>query len=86
ARRTEGLGFPGKTQVSNRIGDIFSSLDSTNAAPTPFLRRYLEEVEPEFRARMDEMNKFLRDTVPQWNQKLQGWNMPTLTTRKPIDF
>jgi photosystem II stability/assembly factor-like uncharacterized protein len=86
ARRTEGLGLPGKTQVSNRIGDIFSSLDSTNAAPTPFLRRYLEEVEPEFRARMDEMNKFIRDTVPQWNQKLQGWNMPTLTTRKPIDF
>jgi photosystem II stability/assembly factor-like uncharacterized protein len=86
ARRTDSLGFPGRSQVTNRIGDIFSNADSTNAAPTPFVRQYLQEVEPEYRTRMEEVNKFIRDTLPQWNQKLGGWNMPTLSTRKGISY
>jgi type IV secretory pathway TrbD component len=86
ARRTEGLGFPGTAQVSNRLGDIFGTVDATNAAPTPFVRNYLQELEPTFRARLDEANKFIRDTVPGWNEKLKAWNMPTLTTRKPVEF
>jgi D-alanyl-D-alanine dipeptidase len=24
--------------------------------------------------------------VPQWNEKLRAWNLPTLTTRKPVDL
>jgi hypothetical protein len=32
------------------------------------------------------VNKFLRETLPQWNEKLRSWNAPTLTTRKPFDF
>jgi hypothetical protein len=34
---------------------------------------------------MEEVNKFLRDTLPQWNEKLRGWNAPTLTTMKPLE-
>ena len=86
ARRSDGLGFPGRSQISNRLGDIFGALDAANAAPTPFVRGYLTEVEPLFRTRMAEVNKFISDTVPQWNERLRTWNMPTLTTRKPIDF
>lgn len=86
ARPTDGLGLGGKSQISNRLGDIFSSIDGANAAPTPYVRKYLEEVEPEYRVRMGEVNKFIAESVPQWNEKLRGWNMPTLTTRKPIEF
>ena len=86
ARRSEGLGFPGKSQVTNRIGDLFFALDGTNAAPTPYQLQYFEEIQPEFRERMAEANRFLKDTVPQWNEKLRAWNVPTLTTRNPIDF
>ncbi len=86
ARSTEGLGFPGKSQISNRLGDIFGSIDGPNAAPTIFVRRYLEEVDPDYRSRMTEVNKFISETVPQWNERLKTWNMPTLTTRKPIEF
>jgi photosystem II stability/assembly factor-like uncharacterized protein len=85
-RRSEGLGFPGKSQVTNRIGDLFFSLDGTNAAPTPYQRQYFQEIQPEFRERMAEGNRFIKDTVPLWNEKLRGWNMPTLTTRNPIEF
>jgi photosystem II stability/assembly factor-like uncharacterized protein len=86
ARRSEGLGLPGKTQISNRVGDIFFALDGTNAAPTPYQLQYYQEIQPEFRERMGEANRFINDTVPQWNEKLRVWNLPTLTTRKPVDF
>ncbi|MDQ2976570.1 MAG: hypothetical protein M3R69_14325 [Acidobacteriota bacterium] len=86
ARRSEGLGLPGKTQISNRVGDIFFALDGTNAAPTPYQLQYFQEIQPEFRERMGEANRFINDTVPQWNEKLRAWNLPTLTTRKPVDF
>jgi hypothetical protein len=86
ARRSEGLGLGGKSQVSDRIGDLFFSIDSTNAAPTQYQRNYFAEVEPQFRERMAEINKFISETVPEWNEKLSGWNAPTLTTRKPVEF
>jgi photosystem II stability/assembly factor-like uncharacterized protein len=86
ARRTEGLGLAGKSQVVNRIGDIFFAMDGTNAAPTSYQRQYFQEIQPEFRDRMAEVNRFIKDTVPQWNEKLRAWNMPTLTTRSPIEF
>ena len=86
ARRSEGLGIPGKSRVSDRVGDLFFSIDGTNAAPTSGQRKYFAEIEPEFRERMAEINKFISETIPQWNEKLKGWNAPTLTTRKPVDF
>lgn len=86
ARRSDGLGLPGKTQVSNRVGDIFFGLDGTNAAPTPYQLQYFQEIQPEFRERMGEVNRFIKDTVPQWNEKLRAWNLPTLTTRLPVEF
>ncbi|HEV7395987.1 MAG TPA: hypothetical protein VGN86_05715, partial [Pyrinomonadaceae bacterium] len=86
ARRTEGLGFPGKSQVVNKIGDLFFGIDSTNAAPTLYQRQYFQEIQPEYAERMAEVNKFINNTVPQWNEKLRVWNLPTLTTRKPVEF
>lgn len=85
AARNEGLGFPGKAQVVDDIGNLFFSLD-TNFGPTRGQRRYFGEIQPVYRARMEEVNKFLRETLPQWNEKLRGWNAPTLTTRKPFEF
>ena len=85
-RRTEGLGFPGKGQVVNQIGDLFFGLDATNAAPTPYQRQYFEEIQPAYRDRMGEVNRFIKDTLPHWNEKLRGWNAPTLTTRIPFEI
>ena len=84
--RREGLGFPGKARVADSIGGLFFALDSANAAPTPYQRQYFEELQPEFRARMEEVNKFTSEAVPQWNEKLRAWSAPTLTTRKAVQF
>ncbi len=85
ASRDEGLGFPGKAQVADDIGQLFFTLD-TNFGPTRGQREYFGEIQPAYRTRMGEVNKFLGETLPQWNEKLRGWNAPTLTTRKPFDF
>ncbi|HJP90807.1 MAG TPA: hypothetical protein VJ875_02560 [Pyrinomonadaceae bacterium] len=83
ASRDEGLGFPGRSQVVDDIGNLFYSLD-TNFGPTAGQRQYFAEIQPVYRARVEEVNKFLSETLPQWNEKLRAWNAPTLTTRKPF--
>jgi hypothetical protein len=85
ASRSEGLGFAGRDQVADDIGSLFFALD-TNFGPTVGQRQFFDEIQPAYRTRMEEVNKFLRDTLPQWNQKLSGWNAPTLTTRKPFEL
>jgi len=85
AARTEGLGFAGRSQVADDIGGLFFSLDA-NFGPTTGQRQYFAEIQPVYRTRAEEVNKFLRETLPQWNDKLRAWNAPTLTTRKPIEF
>jgi hypothetical protein len=85
-RRGDGLGLPGKSQVVNDIGDIFFGLDATNAAPTLAQRQYFAEIQPEYAERMGEVNTFINNTVPKWNEKLRAWNLPTLTTRKPLEL
>ncbi|HEV7798690.1 MAG TPA: hypothetical protein VGO73_11065 [Pyrinomonadaceae bacterium] len=86
ARRGEGLGLAGKSQVVNKIGELFFGIDATNAAPTLYQRQYFQEIQPEYSERMAEVNRFINVTVPQWNEKLRNWNLPTLTTRKPVEF
>jgi hypothetical protein len=81
--RNEGLGLGGKSQVIDDIGGLFFNLD-TNFGPTAGQRQYFAEIQPVYRARVDEVNKFLTGTLPQWNEKLRAWNAPTLTTRKPF--
>jgi len=83
--RDDGLGFAGRSGVADDIGQLYFSLD-TNFGPTRGQRDYFGEIQPAYRAGMGDVNKFLRETLPQWNEKLRGWNAPTLTTRKPFDF
>jgi hypothetical protein len=85
AARNEGLGFAGRAQVTDDIGNLFFTLD-TNFGPTLGQRQYFGEIQPVYRTRVEEVNKFLRETLPKWNEKLLGWNAPTLTTRKPLEF
>ena len=83
--RNEGLGFAGKDQVADDIGNLYFTLD-TNFGPTLGQKQYFAEIQPMYRTRVEEVNKFLRETLPAWNDKLKAWNAPTLTTRKPFDY
>ena len=84
AARNEGLGFAGRDQVIDDISTLFIYLDN-NFGPNLGQKQYFGEIQPAYRARVDEVNKFLRETLPQWNDKLRAWGAPTLTTRKPLE-
>ncbi|MDQ2855812.1 MAG: hypothetical protein M3R68_05750, partial [Acidobacteriota bacterium] len=82
----QGLGLAGGSRVTDKLGGLFGAVDGFNGAPNAAQSQYFKELEPEFRARMTETNKFISETIPQWNDKLRSWNAPTLTTRKPVEF
>jgi hypothetical protein len=82
----QGLGLPGGSRVTDKLGGLFGAIDGFNGTPTVAQREYFKELEPEFRARMTETNKFISETIPQWNDKLRSWNAPTVTTHKPVEF
>ncbi len=85
AREGGGLGFSGRAQLIDRLGNLFFTIEGANAAPTPAQRVFLDEVQTEFRQKLDETNRFLRETVPQMNETLRKFNAPQLIPGKPIE-
>jgi len=81
-----GLGFEGRAQLVDKIGGLFFTVDGTNAAPTPAQREQHAELRKEFDARLAEVNRFLRESVPPLNELLRRFDAPTLMTGKPIEI
>jgi 5'-deoxynucleotidase YfbR-like HD superfamily hydrolase len=81
-----GLGFAGRSQLVDRIGGLFFTIDATNAAPTPAQREFYGELQTEFQEKMAEVNKFFTQNVSQLNETLRRFNAPTLMTGKPIEL
>ncbi|HEX3559825.1 MAG TPA: hypothetical protein VHU19_11515 [Pyrinomonadaceae bacterium] len=81
-----GLGVEGRAQLVDRIGGLFFTLDSTDAAPTPAEREFYGVLQREFDARIAEVNKFLSETVPQLNDALRRAGAPTLMTGKLVEL
>jgi photosystem II stability/assembly factor-like uncharacterized protein len=86
ARPEGGLGFAGRDQLVDRIGGLFFTLDSTDAAPTPAARELYGELQKELAAKLSEVNKFLGEAVPQLNDALRRTGAPTLMTGKPVEL
>ncbi|HVG30565.1 MAG TPA: hypothetical protein VM864_12735 [Pyrinomonadaceae bacterium] len=80
-----GFGFNGRTQLADRIGGLFFTIDGVNAAPTPAQQVYFGEIQTEFRQKMDEVNRFISQTVPQMNETLKRFNAPQLIPGKPVE-
>ncbi|MCA1592894.1 MAG: glycosyl hydrolase [Acidobacteria bacterium] len=81
-----GLGIDGKAQLVDKIGGLFFSIDSSNAAPTPAMHENFAMIQKEFDEKFAAVNKFLRETVPQLNETLRRFDAPTLMTGKPIEM
>ena len=80
-----GFGFSGRTQLADRIGGLFFTIDAVNAAPTPAQQTYFGEIQAEFRQKIEEVNRFIAQTVPQMNETLKRFNAPQLVPGKPVE-
>jgi hypothetical protein len=75
---SDGLGFRESSKLSEKLGRLFSLLESTNAAPTPAMKEFFAELQPEYQSAMNELNQFLSNGVPKLNDKLKAGGAPTL--------
>ena len=85
-RSDEGLGISGRESLASRLGGLFFSMDGTNAAPTPYQREYFNELQTDFRAKLEEVNRFINQTVPQLNETLRRSGAPTVAAGKVIEL
>ena len=84
--REEGLGLANaRAQLVDRIGGLFFAIDGTNAAPTAPQRELFSTLQDEFRDRMNGVNRFVNQTVPQLNETLRKYNAGQVVPGKPID-
>ncbi|MEN3331550.1 MAG: hypothetical protein V7641_915 [Blastocatellia bacterium] len=86
ARQDTGLGFSGNAGIADSLGGFFFSIDSVNAAPTPYQAEGFKELQAKFRERMEEVNRFISDKVAQLNETLRRNNAPTVVAVKPIEL
>ncbi len=85
-RRTPSLGFGGGSELADRLGGLFFTIDGVNAAPTPPQREEFAVLQSEFNEKLAEVNRFLSQTVPQLNETLRRHNAPTVIVGKPIEL
>jgi hypothetical protein len=85
SRPQGGLGFSGRSQVVDRVGSLFFSIDGVNAAPTAPQKEYFAALQTEFQQKIEEVNKYLTQSVAQLNETLRRNNAPTVIAGKPID-
>lgn len=86
ARPSGGLGLGGGARLVERLGSLFFGIDGVNAAPTPYQRRYFEELQPEFREKMAQVNEYLTGGLARLNETLRRHNGPIVVTGKQIEF
>ncbi|MFL6230875.1 MAG: WD40/YVTN/BNR-like repeat-containing protein [Pyrinomonadaceae bacterium] len=78
-------GVPSRPQLIDRLGGLFFTIDGVNAAPTLAQQTFYGELQTEFKQKLDEVNRFITQTVPQMNDTLRKFNAPPLVPGKPID-
>lgn len=82
----EGLGYRGASQLSEKLSSLFSSIQGVNAAPTFAQKEFYDELQPEFQAKMPEVNKFLNEQMPKLNETLRKNNAPIVVVGKAIEM
>jgi photosystem II stability/assembly factor-like uncharacterized protein len=56
-----------------------------NFGPTAAQREYFTDLQAEYPKRIDEINKFINETVPKMNETLKKYNAPIIIQGKPIE-
>jgi photosystem II stability/assembly factor-like uncharacterized protein len=77
-----GLGFAGRAQLVDRIGNLFFTIEGTNAAPTPAQRELHGELQKEFDTKMAEVRRYFAEAIPRLNEDLRRAGAPTLLLGK----
>lgn len=84
--QAEGLGYRGRSQLLQKLGGLFGNIEGANAAPTPAMREAFAELQPEFRTKLEEINRYLVSGVAGLNETLRKNNAPTVIAGKAVEL
>ena len=68
----------GEPAFAMKLGELFSSVDRANAAPSPAQTGYFGEISEQFRAERARMDDYLAKEVPALNERLAKLGLPGL--------
>ncbi|MEW6213516.1 MAG: hypothetical protein AB1631_34795, partial [Acidobacteriota bacterium] len=80
------LGFGGSPRISDKLVNLFFTIEGVNAAPTPAQKENFDEIAAEVPQRINEVNKFVSETVAQMNEALKKAGLPVLIAGKAIEM
>ena len=72
----------GRPQVSEKLSSLFGQIQGVNAAPTKAQKEFFAELQPEFQAKIAEVEKFIGEQLPKVNDPLKKHNAPNVILRK----
>ena len=75
---SDGLGYRESSKLAEKLARLFSLLEGANAAPTPAMKEFFAEVQPEYQSAINELSQFLTNAVPKLNDKLKAGGAPIL--------
>ncbi|MEW6213220.1 MAG: hypothetical protein AB1631_33295, partial [Acidobacteriota bacterium] len=80
------LGFGGSPRIADRLVNLFFTIEGVNAAPTPAQREEFNEIAAEVPQRVNEVNRFISETVAKMNEALKKAGLPVLIAGKAIEM
>ncbi len=75
---SDGLGYRESAKLAEKLSRLFGLIESANAAPTPAMKEFFAELQPEYQTAINELNQYLSNVVPKLNDKLKAGGAPTL--------
>jgi photosystem II stability/assembly factor-like uncharacterized protein len=75
---SEGLGYRESSKLSEKLNRLFSLIEGANIAPTPAMKEFFAELQPEYQRAIAELNEYLSNGVSKLNDKLKASGAPTL--------
>jgi photosystem II stability/assembly factor-like uncharacterized protein len=81
-----GLGYRGSAQLAEKLTSLMFGILGPNAAPTQAQKDYFNELEAEYKTKIDEVSKFISEQMPKLNESLRKADAPTIIIGKQTEM
>jgi photosystem II stability/assembly factor-like uncharacterized protein len=81
-----GLGYRGSAQLAEKLTSLMFGILGPNAAPTQAQKGYFNELEAEYKTKIDEVSKFISEQMPKLNESLRKADAPTIIIGKQTEM
>lgn len=84
--RGAGFDFGGGARLAEKLGGLMGGIGGVNAKPTAVQMEAFGELQKDFGEKVPAAIKFIKESVPKWNELLKKHDAPIVLPGKPIDM